>query len=446
MSDLLVRGGLVFRGTLRREDLRVRGGRIEEVGPELVPRGERVLDAGGLWVLPGGIDNHVHFREPGLTRKEDFASGSRGALVGGVTTVLEVQNNEPLLTTRERCEEKVSLAGGKSLVHFGFYANLLPSTKDVLEELAPFSCGFKLFMGGSTGIAGITDYGELRELFWAAARADRVVVLHCEEESILRRTAPAARSALDHGRVARPAVAEAVSLAAAVELAREAGARIHVFHLSTARAVDLVRTARSSGLDVSASTCPHYLWLTEADAGRLGNLIRVNPAIHGPEDRAALARGLASGDVEVYSTDHAPHPLAEKRLPYAEAPSGIPSVDLFYPLLLTLVNRGALALERAVDAVSAAPARIHDLPRKGSLEIGMDGDLAIVDPTRERRVAAASLASKSGWTPYEGAALTGWPVFTVVAGHVAFQAEGARFDDSRKGSFVRSETSSETTR
>ena len=162
--DLLVRGGQVFRGGLRREDVRVREGRIVDIAPALPPLGgrERVLDAGGLWVLPGGVDNHVHFREPGLTRKEDFGSGSAGALAGGVTTVIEVQNNEPLLTTRARCEEKVSIASSKSLVHFGLYANLLPETKDRLEELAPFCCGFKLFMGGTTGVSGIADYGELR--------------------------------------------------------------------------------------------------------------------------------------------------------------------------------------------------------------------------------------------------------------------------------------------
>ena len=444
MSKLLIKGGSVTMDGSERVDFRIVDGRISEVGANLASQqGFVELDARGLLVLPAAIDNHVHFRDPGLTRKEGYETGSRAALQGGVATVLEVQNNDPLLLNAERCREKVESVEQRSLVNFGIYPNLLEASLKNLEEMAPFASAFKLFMGGSTGLSGISDYGLMRELFHAAAATGQLIVLHCEDESILGRTSRVeGLEAVDHGSRARPAVSESLSIAAAIELALEAKARIHVFHLSTKRGLDLITAARETGLEISASTCPHYLYFSEEDYARLGTRIKVNPAIHGTMDREALLEGLADCRIEVFSSDHAPHLLEEKDQPYLKAPSGIPSVDLFYPLLLTLVKEGKLSFERAIDAVTKDCALTHGLAGRGSLAPGSHGDICLVDPLESRVVSKDDLASRVGWTPYEGMRLYGWPVATVVSGHVAYDRRRPQpFDASRMGSFVVSDPS-----
>ncbi len=437
-GDLYIGGGRVFLGgEPRRADLLVEGGVISRIGNFSPPKGVEVLDASGLLVLPGGIDNHVHFREPGMEEKEGYSTGTRGALHGGVTCVLEVQNNPPLLVDRASCRAKLSAVGTKAWTDFGFYGNLVPDSVDRLGEMAPYCAAFKLFAGGSTGMTAAGDYGSIRRLLGAAARAGVQVVAHCEDPGILAACPPAEElSPQEHGTKARPPVAEWVSVAALLELVRETGVDLHVFHLSTKRGVELVEAAREEGLPVSASTCPHYLYFEAEDARELGNLLKVNPGIHGPGDRDALRKALASGAIQAWSTDHAPHFKEEKERPYARAPSGIPSVDLFWPLLLELVNRGVLDLARAVDAAAAAPARIHGLSSKGSLELGKDGDLVLVELGLERRVEAGNLPSRAGYSPYEGRILRGWPVTTVLRGRVAFRLEpggGTWFSDAPLG-------------
>ncbi|MFQ5503813.1 MAG: dihydroorotase family protein, partial [Planctomycetota bacterium] len=404
MSAVLIRGGRLGLDPAAQVDLRLRDGRIVELGSGLEAAAEDcVVDATGLWILPGAIDNHVHFRDPGLTHKEDYGSGSRGALRGGVTTVLEVQNNEPLLLDAQRCRSKVRDVGARSLVNFGIYPNLLEQTLGTALEMAPYAAGYKLYMGASTGMGGQTDYGLMRELFRAARKTERPLVLHCEEESVLSRAMRDSELGIhDHGSRARPPIAEVLSIAMAIEMAREWDTEIHVFHLSTMRGLELISQARREGVRVSCSTCPHYLYFTEEDSGRLGNLLKVNPAIHGASDREALLAGLAAGEIEVLSTDHAPHTLAEKERAYPDAPAGIPSVDLLYPLLLTLVKKGSLTLERAIESVTLAPARLHGLAERGSIRVGWHADLCLVDPERWKTVGKEDLSSRSGYTPYEG--------------------------------------------
>ncbi len=422
-GDLYVGGGRLFRqGRLERADLLVEKGRITRVGTFPPPKGAEVLDASGLLVLPGGVDNHVHFREPGLAGKEGYETGTKGALHGGVTAVLEVQNNPPLLLDPPSCRAKLDLVGPKARCDFGIYGNLVPRALPHLVETAPFCPAFKLFAGGTTGMAAAGDYGGIRRLLLGAARAGVQVVVHCEDPGILAAAPPAEElSPEQHGLLARPPVAEWVSVAALLELVRDTGAEVHFFHVSTARGVELIDGAREEGLPVSASTCPHYLYFEARDAGELGNLLKVNPGIHGEEDRDALRKALAAGRVEVWSTDHAPHFKEEKEKIYAKAPSGIPSVDLFWPLLLELVHQGVLDLGRAVEAGAEAPARIHGLERKGSLEPGKDGDLVLVEWDVARKVRAGELPSRAEYSPYEGRTLRGWPLVTVLRGRVAFR-------------------------
>jgi dihydroorotase len=403
-------------------DVRIRAGRIEALGRGLPANGLSVLDARGLALVPGLVDVHVHFRDPGLARKEGWEAGSMGALHGGVTSVVEVQNNPPLSTSRARLVERIEHVRARSRVDFGCLANLLPVSLPELAAMAPLTPAFKLFLGGSTGMGGCTDRAELAALFAGAAHAGRMIVAHCEDEELLKRgkeAYPDATAAEHH--LVRSHEAEARSIRTAIELARETGAELHVFHISTAEGVELVRAARRTGLAVGASTAPHYLLLSCQDAPRLGNLLKVNPSIKTRADAEAILAGLADGTVDAIGTDHAPHPLGEKTRPYPHAPSGMPSVDLLWPLVLELVRRGLLDARTAVESVTARAARALHLPGKGRVELGADGDLTLFDPARARRVVGRELPSKSKWSAFEDLELHGFPELVIRRGIVAFE-------------------------
>ncbi|HKE01604.1 MAG TPA: dihydroorotase family protein [Planctomycetota bacterium] len=421
-GDVTLAGGSVFReGRFAPAEIAISGGRIVEVAPRVTRRGE-VIDVAGSAVLPGLLDVHVHFREPGLERKEGWAHGSRGALHGGVTSVLEVQNNPPLTVSLARLEEREAIVRNASRVDYGLFANLLPESAGALAELAPRTPAFKLFMGGSTGMSGVSDYGALRDLFRAAAAAGRPVVVHAEEESILARDMPRhAASAAEH-HLARSVEAETVSISAAIELAAATRASLHVFHVSTGRGADQVAQARASGIDVTASTGPHYLLLTHEDVALAGNAMKCNPSVKTARDRDRLRERVADGTIAAIGTDHAPHPIEEKRRPYAEAPSGLPSVDLALPLLLAIADGAGIPFARLVDSMAEGAARCFGVGRKGCIAPGHDGDLVVVNLEAERAVRGEELPSRSRWSPYEGRTLRGYPTLVLRRGEVAFRA------------------------
>jgi dihydroorotase len=405
--------------------VRIRAGRVVELAATLDPRGEPVHDARGLTLIPGLVDVHEHFRDPGLERKEGWDRGSAGALHGGVTSVVEVQNNPPLSTSLRALEERIAHVRARSRVDFGCLANLLPASVEALDAMAPLTPAFKLFLGGSTGMGGLEDRETLRALFHAAARAGRMIVAHCEDEELLKRGKEAHpdATAAEHHRV-RSHEAEERSIDTAIALAEESGAGLHVFHVSTAGGVARIRAARARGLAIGASTAPHYLLLSNEDAPALENLLKVNPSIKTRADSAALLEGLRDGTIEAIGTDHAPHPLDEKRRAYAHAPSGMPSVDLLWPLTFELVRRGLLDAGVALASVTSSAADSLHLPRKGRLAPGHDGDLVLFDPLETRSVRGAELPSASKWSAYEGWSLAGFPRTVVRRGVVAF-AEGS---------------------
>ncbi len=420
-GHLLVRGARAWPSGLPL-DVRVEAGRVRELGRELAPRGEAVLDAQGLSLLPGLVDVHVHFRDPGLAHKEGWETGSAGALHGGVTSVVEVQNNPPLSTSRALLLERIEHVRARSRVDFGCLANLLPDSLAELAAMAPSTPAFKCFLGGSTGLGGQTDVETLRALFEGAARAGRMIVAHCEDENLLREGKarhPGATAAEHH--LVRSEEAEVRSIATSIELAEATGAELHVFHISTARGVDLVRDARARGLRVSASTAPHYLLLSCEDAAPLGNRMKVNPSIKTRADSAGILAGLRDGSVGAIGTDHAPHSIEEKAREYAHAPSGMPSVDLLWPLVFELVRRGELDPDRALASVTSSAADALHLPGKGELARGADGDLVLFDPDEERVVVGAELPSRSKWSAFEGWRLAGFPRVVVRRGVVAFR-------------------------
>ncbi len=423
-GDLLVRGARSYPpgADERTLDVRILGGVIDALGPDLDAGGLPVLDAGGRTVIPGLVDVHVHFRDPGLERKEGWDHGSAGALHGGVTSVVEVQNNPPLSTSLAALRARIEHVRARSRVDFGCLGNLVPDSVPELAAMAPFTPGFKLFLGGSTGLGGETDDGVLRDLFAAAARAGRMVVGHCEDENLLRaaRAALPEATATEHHLV-RPSEAEIESVRKSIGWCVETGAALHVFHVSTAGACELLRAARARGLPVGGSTGPQYILLSNEDAPRLGNLMKINPSIKTRADNAAILAALEDGSVEAIGTDHAPHPLEEKQRAYAHAPSGMPCVDLLWPLTWELVRSGALDARTALSVVTDRAADSLLLPRKGRLAPGYDGDLVLFDPRATRRVAGARLPSRSKWSAFEGRELAGFPEVVVRRGEIVFR-------------------------
>lgn len=419
MFDIVIKGARVFHeGRLEARHLGIRGGLIEAISDEALPARE-VLDMTGCWVLPGMIDTHVHFREPGRTDKEDFESGTRASVIGGVTTVLEIQNNEPLMTDVARLAEKHATVAGKTYCNYGLYANVGVENLPDLQNLAREAVAFKVFMTQSVGPLTVTGLADLWKAFSAVAETGKVLAVHAESDAICK----AAREGLpdhaaSHAR-ARPALAEAVAVAEALEIARATGLRLHLAHLSTGRAAELCRTARRQGHELSAATCPHYLWFDEDDVARGGNVWKVNPPIKSRHDRAGLIAALKAGDIDHVHSDHAPHTLAEKGQNYRTAPSGIAAVQHQLLVLLELERRGDLTLSDVVRVSAEAPAIAFDLAHRGRIARGFAADLVVIDPTQGTLVTEASLASRAGSSPWVGTEFSRSIRATIVGGRIA---------------------------
>ena len=392
-------------------------------------RADEVIEARGLVLLPGVIDPHVHFRQPGLEHKEDLHSGSLAAAAGGVTTVLEMPNTRPPTTTVERLHQKLELASRCCLVNYGFY---IAATSDNLSELqrARRTPGIKIFMGSSTGNLLVDDPEVLRRIF---AQTTLPIATHCEDEATIRRNRQRLGDRLtveDHSRI-RDHEAALRSTHLAVELAQATGHRLHVLHLSTAQEIPVIAAAR--GL-VTTEVCPHHLFFNVEDYARLGTLVQVNPSLKTAEDNRALWQGLLAGQIQLVATDHAPHTLEEKRRPYPESPSGIPSVENSLALMLDQVNRGRCTLEQVARWMAEAPALVWDIVGKGRIAPGYDADLVLVDMNLQRTIRNQEQYTRCGWSPWDGTTLQGWPISTWVRGHRVYHR--GRFDTSRPGGEV----------
>lgn len=432
----LFRGGRLFdgRGFVEATDLRVGAdGCIAALGSGLETQpGEQVVDLDDAWLLPGLVDCHVHFREPGLVRKEGYLTGSAGALHGGVTTVLEIQNNPPLMESLELLQEKMRGLVGVSHVDFAPYGSLTEAALPQLATMAGRVPAVKCFLGCSTGAGGVDDEPTMRRLFSAAAAAGIKIVAHCEDNAIMQAAAAAASAdqAVRHD-LMRPRSSEVQSIRDALRVADEVGADLHVFHISTAEGGRLVAEARAAGRAVSGTTAPHYLLVTAEEAHAAAhNRFKVNPSIKYAEDRDGLRALVADGLLQGIGTDHAPHPLEEKDRPYAKAPSGFPSIDLLLPLTVAIADESGMPLEAALAAVTALPAEEFGLTSKGRLAVGADADLVIADPDEVRTVDEISLPSKSKWSPYHGRRLRAFPRAVWLRGHQVY-ADGAVSGDPR---------------
>jgi dihydroorotase len=416
--DLVLKGGtLVNHAGEGLADIGVRGGRIAAIGDIGEGMAGEIIDASGLHILPGVIDTQVHFREPGPTHKEDLESGSRSAVLGGVTAVFEMPNTKPATTSAEALADKVERATGRMFCDFAFFVG---ATRDNVDELAalellPGAAGVKVFMGSSTGDLLVDDEETLSRVLNTIRRR---ASFHAEDEARLKARASLQREGdpSSHSEW-RDAKAALVATERLLRLASAAGKRVHVLHVSTREEMALLALHKDVA---SVEVTPQHLTLEANDAYEaLGTRAQMNPPLRNAAHQEALWWGLSQSVVDVLGSDHAPHMLEEKAKSYPATPSGMPGVQTLVPVMLDHVNAGRLSLARFVDLTSAGPQRLFGIAAKGRIAVGYDADLTVVDLKAERVIENDWIGSKCGWTPFAGRKVKGWPVGTFVRGRLA---------------------------
>ncbi len=415
-SDLLIQQAEIYlpTGDILLGDVRVRQGKIAEIGNNLSPESSRIINAQGLTLLPGVIDPQVHFREPGLEHKEDLFTASCACAKGGVTSFLEMPNTRPLTTTQAILDDKLNLAKAKCLVNYGFFIGATAENLDDLRTANP-TCGIKIFMGSSHGALLVSTEKEIEPIF---AKGSRLIAVHAEDQAriIARRkefaniSSPAIHSQIQD----EQAALNATKLA--LKLSNKYQRRLHILHLSTGIEAEYLREHKPAW--VTAEVTPQHLLLNTSAYEKIGTLAQMNPPLRSPENNDILWQALLDGVIDFIATDHAPHTLEEKAKPYPNSPSGMPGVETSLPLMLTQHKQGRCTLAQVVKWMSSAPAKAYKIPNKGAIAVDYDADLVLVDLNTYRPVLKENLATKCGWSPFEGWEVTGWPVYTIVNGEV----------------------------
>ena len=419
--DLLIHGGTVFTpGGPMVLDIGVRHGHIAALGDLKSAAAAVRFDAANLTVLPGVIDEQVHFREPGPTHKEDLESGTRGAVLGGVTTIFEMPNTDPATTTTELLADKVRRAAGRAWTDFAFYVGASPENADELGmlERLPGCCGVKMFMGSSTGSLLVADDENIARVLRSGSRR---VTVHSEDDMRLQERAVLVRDGADvsmhsQWRDVETAVRSTQRL---LHLAHTCHRRVHVLHVTTAEEMDLLAKHKDIA---TVEVLPQHLTLAAPECyERLGTFAQMNPPIREARHRDALWAAVNAGIVDCIGSDHAPHTREEKARPYPRSPSGLTGVQTLLPLMLDHVAAGRLTLERLVDLTSVGPARIFGIVGKGRIAVGYDADFSVVDLKARRTITDAWIASRAGWTAYDGMAVAGWPIATIIRGQAVMR-------------------------
>lgn len=443
-ADLVITGGTVVADDMAYSaDVAIRDGAIIAVGdPKAMPMARETLNAYGKYLLPGAIDVHVHTRDPGYTYKETWQSATAAAAVGGVTSVFDMPNTDPPTSTPDALREKLALADSQAYVDFGVYGLLAEDNIHHLEALAEGGViGFKCFMGNTFGNLPSPSTGAMLEAFEIIAPTGLRVSLHAETASIMAWRYERLRAAGRHDPLAhvaaRPAVVAVEAVARAAILSEWTGARIHVLHVSSKAELRPLREAKARGVDVTAETCPHYLFLDTNDYAELGSLMRVNPPIRDTIDASALWEGLRDKTLDMIATDHAPHTPEEKHNDVIwDADCGFPGVETQMPLMLTAVNQGRITLQEYVHMSAVSPAQSWGLyPRKGAIVPGADADIAIVDMARTETIDQSAFHSISAQiSPFHGRSVTGVPVHTLVRGRFVMRDRELMTDARGHGS------------
>lgn len=430
--DLILRNGQIASAEgIASADIAIDNGKIAAVG-SLEDSAAEELDVSGLTVFPGAIDTQVHFRQPGFEHKETIRTGTQSAALGGVTTVLEMPNTNPPTTGEAELEEKVRIAREGIWCNIGFFIGASPENVDELArlELLPGTPGIKIFMGSSTGSLLVPDDATLWRVLMAGKKR---VPVHAEDHYRLeeRKALISANPTPAEHPVLRDAEAARLATERLLRLSSETGRAVHVLHVSTLEELPLIGEAKSRKVKVTAEVTPQHLWFSSPECyDRLGTKAQMNPPIRSVEHRSALRRALQDGLFDVIGSDHAPHTLEEKGLPYPKSPSGMPGVQTLLSVMLTLaLDEHLISLPELVTLTSRSPARLYGIRNKGEIRAGYDADIAVVDLNRRFEVEPAWIASKCGWSPYEGMTLRGFPVHTIVNGRFSvregeLEAEG----------------------
>ncbi|MDX1515851.1 MAG: dihydroorotase [Woeseiaceae bacterium] len=428
MSNLLITNArLINDGRIVETDVRVRNERIDAIGSRLTAdERTEVIDAGGKFLMPGMIDDQVHFREPGMPQKGDMATESLAAVAGGITSFMDMPNVDPLTIDATTLADKYRRAEGRAAANYAFYLGATNSNIDAIRRLeVGEACGIKAFMGASTGNMLIDDPGALEKLF---AEAPVIVVTHCEDSPTIWANEKKARSVYgddvpmsEHPRI-RSAEACLKSSTLATGLAQKHDALLHVLHLTTAVEMPLFSTAPRAEKRITAEVCVHHLWFDESRYGELGTRIKCNPAIKSSDDRAALLAAVNDGRIDIIATDHAPHTVEEKNQSYFRAPAGLPLVQHAVLTLFDLAADGAITHERLVEKACHAPADIFGVHERGYVREGWFADLVIVDPERPFEVTPGNVLAKCGWSPFEGHRFSASIDTTIVNGQIVYRA------------------------
>lgn len=427
---LIIQGAQVLlpSGVIAPREVLIADGKITAVGTRLeVSASTRTIDGSGLTLLPGVIDPQVHFRDPGLTHKEDLFTASCACARGGVTSFLEMPNTLPLTITQDILNDKLAIAAAKSLVNYGFF---MGATADNLPDLrsANPTCGIKIFMGSAHGPLSVDTAETIEPIF---AVGTRLIAVHAEDQArILERrqlfageTDPATHTKIQDNETALLATKLAVSLS------KKYRRRLHILHLSTGEEAEFLRHNKPSWITVEVT--PQHLLLDVSAYETIGTLAQMNPPLKYPRDREILWQALLDGVIDFIATDHAPHTLEEKAKGYPNSPSGMPGVETALPLMLTQTKENRCTVAQVANWMSTAVARAYGIPNKGLIEPGYDADLVLVDLTTYRPVLREELQTKCGWSPFEGWNLTGWPVITLVGGQVVY--DRGKIDTSVRG-------------
>ena len=426
----------INRGATKEGDILIKGGRIDQISANIEGFSDITIDAAKKIVIPGIIDDQVHFREPGLTHKADLYTEPRAAVAGGVTSFMEMPNTKPAALTQELLAHKYQIAAQKSLANYSFF---MGASNDNLEEVLKTNtgsvCGIKIFMGSSTGNMLVDEEQVLEALF---AKVPMLIATHCEDEATIRANTEhfIAKYGDDipiqfHPEI-RSEKACYLSSSLAVELAKTYETRLHILHISTADELTLfTNDLPLSEKRITSEVCVHHLFFNSDDYKRLGTHIKCNPAIKSISNQQALFPALLDNRLDIIATDHAPHTLDEKAAPYTKAPSGLPLVQHSLNVMLQFYQEGRISLERIVEKMCHAPAQCFRIKDRGYIEEGNFADLVILDPDKEWKVERSGLHSKCGWSPFDGHLFKGQVESTIVSGHLAYHL--GQFDESKKG-------------
>jgi len=436
MNSILIKAAtIVNEGRTYIQDVLIRDGKIHQIGNNLSTNSNiREINAEGLHLLPGAIDDQVHFREPGLTHKATIASEARAAVAGGVTSFMEMPNTNPAALTQELLEQKYALAAAGSVANYSFFmgtsndnADEVLRTNDRKKEI----CGIKIFMGSSTGNMLVDNYLTLNKIF---SEAEVLIATHCEDERIIE-TNKAKYADADHASfhpLIRDVDACFESSFSAVQLAKQHNTRLHILHISTAKELQLFTNMLPlADKRITAEVCVHHLHFTADDYAAKGNLIKCNPAIKAPENREALWQGLLDDRLDIIATDHAPHTWEEKSQPFSKAPSGLPLVQHSLLLMLDYVRQGKITLEKVVEKMAHAPAQCFQISDRGFIREGYYADLVLADLNQPHRVSKENILYHCGWSPLEGHEFSSSIRYTLVNGVVAY--ENGRVNSDTRG-------------